>query len=110
MSDTVDGFIKIAASDKSIGEVINIGSGTEISIGDLVKTTLEILGEEVEIKTDSIRERPGKSEVSRLCVDNQKAKDLIGWVPKVKLEEGLHKTIEYIAQNINLYNLKRYII
>jgi dTDP-glucose 4,6-dehydratase len=110
VSDTVDGFIKIAASDKSIGEVINIGSGTEISIGDLVKTILEILGEEVEIKTDSIRERPGKSEVSRLCVDNQKAKDLIGWVPKVKLEEGLHKTIEYITQNINLYNLKRYII
>ena len=110
VSDTIDGFIKIAESEKSIGEVINIGSGTEISIGDLVKKILQISGKEVKIKTDSSRERPGKSEVSRLCADNQKAKDLLGWVPKIKLEEGLQKTIEYIAQNIDLYNFKKYII
>jgi len=110
VSDTVDGFIKIAASDKSIGEIINIGSGTEISIGDLVKTILKISGKKVEMKTDSNRERPGKSEVSRLCADNQKAKDFIDWLPKVKLEEGLQRTIEYIAQNMNQYNFKKYII
>lgn len=110
VSDTVDGFIKIAESEKSIGEVINIGSGTEISIGDLVKTILKISGKEVKVNTDSNRERPGKSEVSRLCADNRKAKDLIAWVPKIKLEEGLQKTIDYIAQNMDLYNFKKYII
>ncbi len=104
VSDTVEGFVKIAEADKGVlGEVINIGSNFEISIGDLANKIVSLINKDVKIKFDESRVRPGKSEVERLWVDNRKAKKLMNWEPKVSLDEGLKKTIDYISKNINKY-------
>jgi NAD dependent epimerase/dehydratase len=103
VSDTIDGFIKIAESDRSIGEVINIGSGQEISIGDLARKIMKILGKDLEILTDEQRVRPEKSEVKRLLADNRKARELIGWEPKTTLDKGLKKTIAWFTENKGHY-------
>lgn len=110
VSDTVCGFIKVAISEKSIGEVINIGAGGEISIRKLVDLVSRTLGKGIKIKVDSKRKRPEKSEVSRLCADNQKAQKLLNWTPKVEIEDGIRKSADYIAKNIDLYNPKEYAI
>lgn len=109
VSDTVEGFIKIAeADDRVLGEVINIGSNFEISIGDLAKKVISLINKNVRIKFDVSRVRPEKSEVERLLVDNRKAKELIGWEPRVSLDEGLKKTIEWISKNIGKYKTDIY--
>ena len=109
VKDTVQGFIDVAKSDNSIGEVINIGSNYEISIGDTVKLIAEVMNVEIEIETDEIRLRPEKSEVNRLWADNTKAKKLIGWKPKYGEREGFKQgLLETIAWFTNKENLKKY--
>ena len=108
VKDVVEGFIKVAESPKSIGEVINIGSNFEISIGDLANKIISLLEKTAEIVTDSARVRPQDSEVERLWCDNTKAKRLLGWVPTTSLEEGLKKTIKWISEHINLYKSELY--
>ena len=108
VDDVVEGFIKVAESSKSIGEVINIGSNGEISIGDLANNIISLIRKNVEIITDPARVRPQDSEVERLWCDNTKAKRVLGWKPKTSLEEGLKKTIEWISDNINLYKPELY--
>lgn len=108
--DTVNGFLKIAESDKSIGEVINIGSGKGISIGDLLKVIMELTGKEINIISDDERMRPSKSEVMTLLCDNKKARDLVGWEPAFTLEDGLKETIRYVQGHpekykVNIYNI-----
>lgn len=101
--DIVDGFIKASESERSIGEVINIGSGFEISIKDLADKIISLIGKKVRIVTDPERSRPAKSEVERLMADNSKAKELLGWEPKVSLDEGLRRTIDWFSQFQNKY-------
>ena len=108
VSDTVEGFIKVAESKRSLGEVINIGSGREITIGELAGKIIDILGKDIKIVADKSRIRPKKSEVGRLLADNRKAKKLLGWTPKVSLEEGLKKTIEWIKDNQDYYKTDIY--
>lgn len=116
IKDTVRGFIAVAESDRSIGEVINIGSNYEISIGDTVKLISNVMGAPVEIETDEVRIRPEKSEVERLWADNTKAKKLAGWEPQYSGSEGLRRglveTIDWFhdpenlkAYKADLYNL-----
>ncbi|MCK4718629.1 MAG: SDR family NAD(P)-dependent oxidoreductase, partial [Thermoplasmata archaeon] len=94
VKDTVDGFVKMAESEKSAGETINIGSNQEISIGDLTNKILGLMGLEKEVRTDEERMRPENSEVNRLRVDNTLAKEKIGWEPRTSLSQGLQETIE----------------
>ena len=108
MEDTVEGFIKVAESPKSVGEVINIGSGQEISIGDLADKIVSLIDRDVEIVSDTARFRPEKSEVNRLLADNSKAKELLQWEPKISIDEGLSKTIEWIFEHINVYKVDIY--
>src|SRR3990172_1127339 len=89
--DTVRGFISVAESDRSVGEVINIGSNYEISIGDTVEMIAEVMGVEVEVVTESVRLRPDKSEVERLWAENKKARNLIGWHPLYAGRDGLRR-------------------
>jgi dTDP-glucose 4,6-dehydratase len=109
VEDTVDGFIKALVVPKIEGEVINIGSGFEISIGNLAHMIAELLGTKIAIKESSERVRPADSEVERLLADNQKAKELLKWSPKNSGEAGLRlgliQTIEWFR---NPENLKRY--
>ena len=108
VKDVVKGFIKVAESPKSIGEVINIGSNFEISIGDLANKIFSLAGKTTEIITDPARVRPQDSEVERLWCDNTKAKRLLGWESTTSLEEGLKKTIEWISDHIHLYKPELY--
>jgi dTDP-glucose 4,6-dehydratase len=114
VKDTVAGFIAVAASEKTIGEVINIGSNLEISIGETVKILSEIMEVNLEVETDSERLRPGKSEVERLVADNRKARELAGWEPAYKGMEGfyrgLRETVEWFRNPAHqrLYKVKLY--
>jgi len=106
VSDTVRGFIAVAEADKAVGEVINIGSSFEISIGDLVRLIAELMGQRVDIRTDAERLRPENSEVERLLADNAKARSLLGWTPAYAgvegLRRGLAETIRWFSDERNL--------
>lgn len=110
VADTVTGFLAAATCAASIGEAVNVGSGHEISIGDLVQLIRGLVGRDVVIEADHSRLRPDASEVKRLLADNRKAKQLLGWIPRVSLEEGLKQTIDWIAQHLDLYQVERYAI
>lgn len=110
VTDVVDAFIKIAESKEAVGQVINIGSGKEISIGDLCQKIADLIGKKVKIVPERRRVRPEQSEVERLLADNYKARKLLKWRPLVSLDEGLRRTVEWIRANIekykcNLYNI-----
>jgi len=94
VSDTVKGFIAALESDHGIGEVINIGSNFEISIGDTASTIARVMGVDIEIITDEQRLRPGKSEVERLWADNKKAQELLNWTPSYGGLDGFHRGLE----------------
>ena len=102
VKDIVNGFISIVESDVSVGEVINIGSGFEISIKELGETIGDLMGSEIEFNTEEARLRPSKSEVERLLADNSKAKQIINWVPKYAgkegLKRGLKETIDWYSR------------
>ena len=110
VADTVQGFIAVAEADNSIGEVINIGSNFEVSIGDTVRMIAEVMGADVEIETDEVRLRPEKSEVERLWADNDKAERLLGWKPDFAglggLRVGLTQTAEWFSNPDNLRTYK----
>jgi NAD dependent epimerase/dehydratase len=110
MADTVEGFIRIAECLEAIGQVINIGSGQEISIGDLANTVLDLVGRNIPIMCDDQRIRPENSEVERLCTDNSKARDILGWQPRYPLKDGLVRTIEWVEKNLEKYQLGIYAI
>jgi len=101
--DTSAGFISAAEHPQALGEVINLGTGNEISIGDLARTIFRLLGKEGHIQTDDKRVRPGTSEVDRLCADITKAKKILHWEPEYTLEEGLQETIDWITENLDNY-------
>ena len=110
VKDTVNGFIKIAETNKSIKEVINIGIGRDVSVGDLVGLIGDILGKKLVVTSGKKRIRPAKSEVTRLMADNSKAKRLLKWNPEFSIEEGLEATIEFISENPELYDPKIYAV
>lgn len=93
--DTVSGMISFLNNPKTFGEVINLGSGIEISINELVNIISRIADHSVEIQVETQRIRPERSEVERLCASNLKAKDILSWSPKYSLEEGLKITYEW---------------
>ena len=111
VKDTARGFMAVADADASIGEVTNIGSGFEISIGDLVDLIAETMDVEVEITTSEERMRPEKSEVDRLYADISKAKDRLDWTPQFGgregFKEGLHQTAEWFSDATNLAHYKQ---
>jgi len=110
VKDTVKGFMAVAEADEAIGQVINIGSNYEISIGDSVKMIAELMGVEVEIETDDVRLRPSASEVERLWADNSKAREFCGWEPMYGEREGfrrgLSETINWFTDPVNLAGYK----
>jgi NAD dependent epimerase/dehydratase len=110
VSDTVAGFIKVADCSQAIGEVINVGSGSSITIGELAGRIIGLLGEPKEILAEAERVRPEASEVMELICDNRKARDLLGWEPRVSLEEGLGRTITYIRDHLHLYKPQVYTV
>ena len=108
VKDTAEAFIKIAESEKTIGQVINSGSNYEITIGDTVKKTISIIGKDVKILCDDERLRPENSEVNRLWADNTKLKELTGWKPNYNIDEGLKETVDWIKNNMQYFKTDIY--
>lgn len=110
VADTVAGFISAMNSDKGHGEVINFGSGFEISIGDTARLIAEVMKTEVEIVSDAERMRPENSEVDRLWADNTKAFHLFGWQPQYGgidgFKRGVQETVEWLTIGSNLSRYK----
>jgi len=104
--DTCRGFMQLAESDASIGEVINIGSGSEISVRGVLNLIKELMNSDVEFIHDEKRLRPSNSEVLRLCCDNSKIRRLTGFDPRYTLREGLNQTIQWFTRRENLHRYK----
>ncbi len=100
VADTVDGFMRMASVDAAVGQEVNIGADATISIGELAQRILRLLGKDLPVVSDDQRLRPEQSEVMRLWADNHKAAELIGWRPRVSLDEGLAITIDWVRQNL----------
>lgn len=116
VKDTVSGFDAVLRAENSIGEVVNIGSGYEISIKECVNLIAGIMDVEVTIQQDLKRLRPEKSEVDRLWADNSKAKELCNWAPHYVgiegLKKGLVETIDWFSdpENYARYKSRNYVI
>ena len=114
IKDVVNGFISVAESDKAVGEVINIGSNCEISIGDTAKIIAEEMEIPIRVETDPNRIRPEKSEVERLWADNSKAQEFTGWVPAYRgiegFRAGIKETVDWFKNpdNLKLYKADLY--
>ena len=106
VSDTCKGFIALAECDDAIGKEVNIGSGQEISIGDLANKIISMVNPDARVISEDSRKRPENSEVERLLCDNTLIKNLTGWSPKVSIKEGLINTIEWFKNKENLARYK----
>ena len=106
VTDTCNGFIKLANSDEAVGQVVNIGSNEEISILDTFNLIKELMKSDVELVVDEQRIRPSSSEVFRLWCDNRKINELTGFVPEVSIEEGLTRTISWLNEPLNFIKYK----
>lgn len=105
VQDICRGFLALGRCDEAVGREVNIGSGQEISIGDLAKTIIPIINPKAKIVSEDLRKRPEKSEVERLICNNSLIHRLTGWKPEVSLKDGLIKTIDWFkkAENCNKY-------
>ncbi len=108
VKDIANGFITVGLHENTVGDVYNLGTGQEISIGDLAEKIIELTEKEVEIIEDTQRIRPEKSVVERLLSNAEKAKKTTGWKPKYMLEEGLKETIDWIKNNLHYYKVDIY--
>jgi len=106
VEDICRGFLAIAENDQTIGETINIGSNSEISIGSTLDLIKELMKSDIRLVTDKERLRPEKSEVFRLCCDNTKIEKLTGFKPQVDISEGLQRTIDWFTQPNHLKHYK----
>lgn len=99
VEDTVAGFLGAAQRDGIEGEVLQLATGREVSIGRLAELCMEVTGRQVPIATEEVRLRPADSEVERLVGDASKARNLLGWTPQVSLEEGLVRTADFLRRH-----------
>ena len=103
VEDTAAGMMRCGEAEGVEGEVINLGTGTEISVGEVAGRILRQLGKEVPLELDQARLRPADSEVERLVADTRKAQRLLGWQPAVELDEGLRRTIDWLTGSLAAY-------
>lgn len=106
VEDICRGFVALAICDDAIGKEINIGSGQEISIGDLANKIINMLNPNAKIVSEDLRKRPVKSEIERLLCDDALMRKLTGWTPRVLLDEGLTKTIRWFKDKKTLARYK----
>jgi NAD dependent epimerase/dehydratase len=108
VADTVEGFLRAGWHEAAVGQEINVGTGDCLSIGDLARRILALVGRDLPIVCEDLRLRPPQSEVMRLHASAEKARSLLGWQPRVLLEEGLRRTIEWIGDHLELYRPEQY--
>lgn len=110
VANTVDGFLLAGEAAGAVGQAIHLGSGREIRIGDLVELIAGIVGVAPRIETDDQRLRPENSEVERLVADNARAREILGWSPRVSLEDGLRATVEWTRANLGRFRPGTYAV
>lgn len=108
VSDTVEAFLKVAEADRSVGQVFNAGSNTEVSIRELVNLIQSITKKKIKVVTERERLRPGKSEVERLVCNAGKLRSVCGWGSRFSLEQGLKLTLAWLRKNVNRYKADIY--
>jgi dTDP-glucose 4,6-dehydratase len=101
--DTADGFVLAGSAPDAVGQTINLGVGSEISIGDLAARIHALMDKRYDVSHDAQRDRPRASEVERLLSDNRRARELLGWEPRHTLDEGLEATIEWLSSHLDRY-------
>lgn len=110
VTDTVAAMIAAATTPATIGRTIQLGTGIDVSVGDIVELVADLLGKKLHVEQDEQRVRPPKSEVGRLISDPSLARELMGWSAEVALREGLAATIDYVAANTSRYRIDQYVI
>jgi NAD dependent epimerase/dehydratase len=110
VTDTVGGFVSAAQADAVVGSTLQLGTGTDVSVRELVELVGELLARELAVELDSDRLRPEASEVERLVSEPRLARELTGWTPQVDMRDGLAKTIEWIQANKSRYRVEDYAI
>ena len=110
VDDTVRGFLAVAECDRALGEVVNVGTGSAVSIGALAQKLVDMVNPRARVVSVEERVRPDKSEVMRLVCANAKARELTGWQPRVSLDEGLRRTVEFVRANLDLYRVDLYTV
>jgi dTDP-glucose 4,6-dehydratase len=108
VADTVSGFLAVASAERSVGRVLNIGTGTGISMGRLVRIVLKMMDSKAEVVVERSRMRPEESEVMELVCDASQAKTVTGWTARVSLETGLSQTIAWMRENRQRYKPEIY--
>jgi dTDP-glucose 4,6-dehydratase len=103
VDDTAAGIVACAEASSALGEVVNLGTGIDISVGELVERVCRLVGKDVEVAVDEERVRPRDSEVERLIADPTKARRLFGWEASVDFDEGLRRTLEWISGTLDAY-------
>ncbi len=110
VSDTVEGLVRAATVPEAIGKTVNLGSGCEISVGDLVDLIAGLIGQPMSISSEPERARPRDSEVDRLRADSALARQLLHWEPAVSLKDGLGRTIEWMQAHPETYLSGAYVV
>lgn len=108
VTDTVAGIARCAEVEDIVGEVFNLGTGRELSVGEVVQRVFGEIGKELPLLSSDTRLRPVKSEVDRLCASADKARERLGWEPMVTFDEGLRRTIDWIAASLDAYKATIY--
>ena len=108
MRDTVRGFIAVGKCEEAVGKAMNIGVGQDISIDEVMKTILGLMGKKSQVETEDRRIRPEKSEVMQLLSDTRLAQALFQWAPRYTLEDGLRETIEWYRRNLSRFKVGSY--
>jgi NAD dependent epimerase/dehydratase len=106
VKDTCRGFVALARCDKAVGRTVNIGSNSEISVGEVFELIRELMGSDVRFLNDPKRHRPSKSEVFRLRCDNTLIREMTGYKPEWELRRGLRETIDWFLKPANLARYK----
>jgi dTDP-glucose 4,6-dehydratase len=108
VKDTALGFLAIAGVEATIGRVVNIGRGDDLTIGELVDKIAKLIGRPITVEADPVRVRPAASEVGRLLAGTDLARELMGWTPSYSLEQGLAETIDWVRDNLHLFRVDQY--
>jgi dTDP-glucose 4,6-dehydratase len=108
VTDTADGFVRAATAD-AVGQVVQLGTGSEISIGDVAKAIADVVGTPLRLESDETRLRPASSEVLRLVSDASRARAVLGWTPRVSLSDGLRKTVEWLRDDPSVTRAREYV-
>jgi dTDP-glucose 4,6-dehydratase len=110
VADTAEGFVKAAESSEAAGQLIQLGTGRDVSVKEIAEIIFKLLGKTLPLIASDERIRPEQSEIDRLLSDNSKARTLLGWEPRHTLDEGLQATIDWMKNEIDRYHVDAYVV